>query len=71
MKVEWAPLRCAVEATISADVIDPVYVAKFAQLSEAMLSEMTVACGKSLHAATVTIPYMRTAVFEAAGFQRR
>ena len=28
--------------------IDPVYVVKFAHLSGAMLSEMTVACGKSL-----------------------
>ena len=31
-----------------------------------MLSEMTVACDKSLHAATVTSPYMRTAVHERA-----
>ena len=70
VKVEWTPFRCAVEATISGDVIDPVYVAKFAHLSEAMLSEMTVACGNSLHAAAVASPYMRTAVVEVAGYQR-
>ena len=70
VKVEWTQFRSAVEATIYADVIDPVYVAKIAHLSEAMLSEMTVACDKSLHAATVTFPYMRTAVVEVAGFQR-
>ena len=70
MKVEWTPFRCAVEATISADVIDLVYVAKFAHLSEAMLSEMNVACGISLHAAVVASPYMRTAVVEVAGYQR-